>query len=124
MLRGQQPRTMTRRIAADAPTSECRRSLETEFQLSSGGEGSMARRKLTEATGHSGGVAAARWQGCSKQLEKPFSPRREIGGEGNRITGDTGKSVERRDVGGEVRRDRQLSNGERSRSIHPPAGVA
>jgi len=41
----------------------------------------MARRKLTEATGHSGGVAAAaRWQGCAKQLEKPSSPRREIGG--------------------------------------------
>ena len=55
----------------------------------------MARRKLTEATRHSGGVAAAaRWQGCAKQLEKSSSPRREIGGEGNRITGDTGKSVE------------------------------
>jgi hypothetical protein len=53
----------------------------------------MARRKLTEAAGHSGGVAAAaRWQGCAKQLEKPSSPRREIGGEGNRITGDTGRS--------------------------------
>ena len=37
---------------------------------------------------HSGGVTAtARWQGCAKQLEKPSSPRREIGGEGNRITG-------------------------------------
>ena len=34
---------MTRRIAADAPTSECRRSLETEFQLSSGGEGISGR---------------------------------------------------------------------------------
>ena len=64
----------------------------------------MARRKLTEAAGHSGGVAAAaRWQGCAKQLEKPSSPRREIGGEESRITGDTGKSVERREGGGEVR---------------------
>src|ERR1035437_10094958 len=58
----------------------------------------MARRKLTEAAGHSGGVAAAaRWQGCAKQLEKTSSPRRGIGGEGNRINGDTGKS-ERRDL--------------------------
>jgi hypothetical protein len=55
----------------------------------------MARRILTEAARHFGGVtAAARWQGCAKQLEKPSSPRREIGGERNRITGDTGKSVE------------------------------
>jgi hypothetical protein len=58
----------------------------------------MARRKLTEAARHSGGAAAAaRWQGCAKQLEKSSSPRREIGGEGNRITGDTGKSAERRE---------------------------
>src|SRR3989442_14051490 len=78
--------------------SECTSSLETESQrpsLSSWGEGNMARRKLTEAARHSGGVtAAARWQGCAKQLEKPSSPRREIGGERNRITGDTGKAVE------------------------------
>jgi hypothetical protein len=53
----------------------------------------MDRRRLTEAARHSGGVtAAARWQGCAKQLEKPSSPRREIGGAGNRITGKTGKS--------------------------------
>jgi hypothetical protein len=78
--------------------SECTSSLETESQrpsLSSWGEGNMARRKLTEAARHSGGVtAAARWQGCAKQLEKPSSPRREIGGERNRITGNIGKSVE------------------------------
>src|ERR1700682_116258 len=77
--------------------SECTSSLEKESQrpsLSSWGEGNMARRKLTEAARHSGGVtAAARWQGCAKQLEKPSSPRREIGGERNRITGDTGKSA-------------------------------
>jgi len=53
----------------------------------------MDRRRLTEAAKHSGGVTAtARWQGCAEQLEKPSSPRRETGGEGNRITGDTGKS--------------------------------
>jgi len=53
----------------------------------------MDRRRLTDTAGHSGGVTAtARWQGCAKQLEKPSSPRREIGGAGNRITGKTGKS--------------------------------
>jgi len=47
------------------------------------GEGSMDRRKLTDAARHSGGViAAARWQGCAKQLEKPSSSRRESGGAG------------------------------------------
>ena len=47
------------------------------------GEGSMDRRSLTEAASHSGGViATARWQGCAKQLEKPSSSRREIGGAG------------------------------------------
>jgi hypothetical protein len=51
-------------------------------------------RRLAEAASHLGGVTAtARWQGCAKQLEKPSSPRREIGGEGNRITGDSGKSA-------------------------------
>jgi hypothetical protein len=36
---------------------------------------------LTEAAIHSGGVeATARWQGHAKQLEKPSSSRREIGG--------------------------------------------
>ena len=45
------------------------------------GEGSMAWRRLTAAPGHSGGVVGtARWQGHAKQLEKPFSSRREIGG--------------------------------------------
>ncbi|MCU1302804.1 MAG: hypothetical protein JWQ87_3088 [Candidatus Sulfotelmatobacter sp.] len=53
----------------------------------------MDRRRLTDGTRHSGGVTAtARWQGCAEQLEKPSSPRREIDGEVNRITGDTGKS--------------------------------
>ena len=45
------------------------------------GEGSMERRRLAEATCHSGGVVAtARWQGHAKQLEKPSSSRQEIGG--------------------------------------------
>jgi hypothetical protein len=43
----------------------------------------MDRRNLTDAVSHSGGVrATARWQGCAKQLEKPSSSRREIGGAG------------------------------------------
>jgi hypothetical protein len=38
------------------------------------GEGSMVRRKLTEAANHFGGVlTTARWQGRIKQLEKPSS---------------------------------------------------
>jgi hypothetical protein len=51
---------------------------------------------LTEAAIHSGGVeATARWQGHAKQLEKPSSSRREIGGARiNRITGAPRKSVE------------------------------
>src|SRR6266852_8205893 len=49
-------------------------------------------RNLTDATDHSGGVVAtARWQGCAEQLEKPSSPRREIGGaKRSRITAKTG----------------------------------
>src|SRR6266513_4885083 len=51
--------------------------------------------QLTEAAIHSGGVeATARWQGRAKQLEKPSSSRREIGGAGSRITGAPRKSVE------------------------------
>jgi len=59
-------------------------------------------RNLTDAVDHSGGVVAtARWQGCAAQLEKPSSPRREIGGaKRSRITGYTGKSAERREGGG------------------------
>jgi hypothetical protein len=44
-------------------------------------EGSMVRRNLAEASGHSGGViATARWQGRAEQLEKPSSSHREIDG--------------------------------------------
>ena len=60
------------------------------------GEGSRAHRRLAEAVGTSGGVKpTAWWQGHAEQLEKPSSPRREIGGSWvGRITGDTGKSAE------------------------------
>ena len=55
----------------------------------------MARRTLTETANHFGGVlATARCQGHIKQLEKPSSSRREIGGAANRITGEPRKSVE------------------------------
>ena len=44
-------------------------------------EGSMVSRNLADARRDSGGViATARWQGRAKQLEKPSSSRREIGG--------------------------------------------
>src|SRR6516165_10612658 len=60
--------------------------------------------QLTDAAIRFGGViGTARRQGHAKQLEKPSSPRREIGGAGSRITGDTGKSVEgERDSAGSV----------------------
>ena len=60
------------------------------------GEGRMGRRKLTEAPDHSGGVkTTARWQGYTKQLERPSSSRFQKWAEaGSRITGNTGKSVE------------------------------
>jgi hypothetical protein len=52
----------------------------------------MDRRKLAEVAGHSGGViAAARGQGCAKQLEKPYSSRtRNRRKQGSRITGEPG----------------------------------
>jgi hypothetical protein len=60
--------------------------------------------QLTDAARSFGGVIGmARRQGHAKQLEKPSSSRREIGGAGSRITGDTGKSVEgERDSAGSV----------------------
>jgi hypothetical protein len=52
-------------------------------ESSTGGRRQHGSSHLTEAASHSGGViAAARWQGRAKQLEKPSSPRREIGGAG------------------------------------------
>lgn len=66
------------------------------------GEGSMDRRSLTEAARHSGGVGAtARWQGRAKQLEKPSSSRREIGGAGKPYNWSTQEIGGRREgVGG------------------------
>ena len=67
-----------------------------------GVKGNMDCRNLTDATDHSGGVVAtAQWQGCTEQLEKPSSPRREIGGaKRSRITGYAGKTAERREGDG------------------------
>jgi len=61
--------------------------------------------QLTDAAGHSDGVVAiARWQGCTKQLEKPSSPRsRNRRKKGICITGKTGKSGDRREGDGWVR---------------------
>jgi hypothetical protein len=64
----------------------------------------MERRKLTEAARHSGGViATARWQGCAKQLEKPSSSRREIGGAGKPYNRRTREIGGRREGGGGTR---------------------
>ena len=57
----------------------------------------MGRRKLTDAPDHSGGVkATARWQGYTKQLERPtlLVPFQKWAEAGSRITGNTGKSGE------------------------------
>jgi hypothetical protein len=55
----------------------------------------MGRRKLTDAADHPGGVrAAARWQGYAKQLEKPYSSRRENGGAGKPYNWSPRKAVE------------------------------
>ena len=60
------------------------------------GEGSRAYRRVADAVRPSGGVKpTAWWQGYVEQLEKPSSPRREIGGSWvGRITGNTGKSAD------------------------------
>jgi hypothetical protein len=55
----------------------------------------MEWRKLTDATRHFGGViAAARWQGRAKQLEKPSSPAEKNGGKGTSYNWQTRKSEE------------------------------
>src|SRR5260221_6995698 len=67
-----------------------------------GAEPSTERRKQhgstqTDRCGgfHSGGgEATARWQGHAKQLERPSSSRREIGGAEKSINGKTRESME------------------------------
>src|SRR5215472_15000451 len=64
----------------------------------------MARRKLTEATNHFGGVlATARWQGSIKELEKPSSPQREISGAGPTHNRQHREREGRREGGGRAR---------------------
>jgi len=59
------------------------------------GEGSMKRRSwLMRRNTSAGLVGIARWQGHAKQLEKPSSSRREIGGAGKPY------NREHREVGG------------------------
>jgi hypothetical protein len=78
--------------------SERRGGLENVFpgaEPSTGGRRQHGSSHLTEAAGHSGGVrATARWQGRAKQLEKPSSSRREIGGAGKPYNWTSRKSVE------------------------------
>jgi len=79
--------------------SERRNGLENaapEAELSSAGRRQHGPLQSDRRGGlHSGGVlATARWQGHTKQLERPSSSRGEICGAGSRITGITGKSME------------------------------
>jgi hypothetical protein len=62
------------------------------------GEGSMGRRRLADATAHSGGVGATAWgQGHAKQLERPAASRCEIGGSKvGCITGPPGNQLKTR----------------------------
>ena len=64
----------------------------------------MARRKLTEAANHFGGVlATARWQGRIKQLEKPSSPQGEISGADPTYNRQHREMEGRREGGGRAR---------------------
>jgi hypothetical protein len=55
--------------------------LDPKAELSFFGRRQHRSSQLTEAARDFGGViGTARWQGHAKQLEKPSSPRREIGG--------------------------------------------
>jgi len=59
---------------------------EPKAELSSLGRRQHRSSQLAEAARDFGGVlGTARWQGRAKQLEKPSSSRREIGGAGSRI---------------------------------------
>src|SRR2546428_989786 len=65
----------------------------------------MARRKLTEAANHFGGVlATARWQGRIKQLEKPSSSQGEISGAGPTYNRRHREKEGRREGGGRARK--------------------
>ena len=78
--------------------------------LSELGEGSMARRKLTEAANHFGGVlATARWQGRIKQLEKPSSPQGEISGADPTYNRQHREMAGRREGGGRARRSEEAA---------------
>ena len=64
----------------------------------------MARRKLTEAANHFGGVlATARWQGRIRKLEKPSSSQREIAGAGPTYNRQHREKEGRREGGGRAR---------------------
>src|SRR5215467_1169967 len=74
------------------------------------GESSMARRKLTEAANHFGGVlATARWQGRIQQLEKPSSSQREIAGAGPTYNRQHREKERRREGGGWARRSEEAA---------------
>lgn len=90
------------RMNGDVASKFCPRRLSPQKS----GEGCRTHRTLTDAMGTSGGVKpTAWWQGHAEQLERPSSPRREIGGSWvGRITGNTGKSTDgERESEGRVR---------------------
>src|ERR1700730_962285 len=70
----------------------------------------MARRKLTEAANHSGGViATARWQGRIQQLEKPSSSQGEISGADPTYNRRHREKEGRREGGGRARRSKEAA---------------
>src|SRR5438105_1250528 len=70
-------------------------SVSPGAKFATGGRRQHGASQLAEAATHPGGViAAARWQGCAKQLEKPSSSRREIDGAGKPYNWAPRKSAE------------------------------
>jgi len=70
-------------------------SVSPGAEFATGGRRQHGASQLAEAATHPGGViAAARWQGCAKQLEKPSSSRREIDGAGKPYNWAPRKSAE------------------------------
>jgi hypothetical protein len=82
--------------------------LSQRAELSTGERRQHGASQLAEAANHPGGVrATARWQGHAKQLEKPSSSRREIGGAGKPYNWSTQEIGGRREGLGGARSSRE-----------------